>query len=203
MRTSILFVVWFIVCVSALPVHGQEGTRFGLGVGISDAGLNVPVFGDVETLLSPSSFFLPITLASFRVEPEIGYFRTSTTESLDDDEAEASATILQFGVGIFSLNRAGGTVIYYGARVGITRQSASLNFSGEAAPDDVEASSTNFFVGPAVGGDHFLGDHFSLGGEVQVLYTSIGQEDVEEDDAPEVSSSFIRTRAVFLIRWHF
>jgi hypothetical protein len=148
---------------------------------------------DVDQLLAPLSIYLPVVTPSFRLEPEIGLLRGSSS----DDNFESTSTAFSVGSGLF-LNRPveASTMLYGGVRLGAVFLSES--FESEFGDDDDE-SRTDFFVGPAAGGEHFFSEHFSLGGEAQVLYTSFGEED-EEDD---VSSSVLRTRAIFFVRWYF
>lgn len=187
--TCCLVVGW-----SVTPATAQTGTRVGLGIGLSNASLGASDLSFVETILSPTSIYVPITFAGFRLEPEIGYFRLSA----DNGEAESTTSLFQLGTGVFAIQSAGDNLLYFGGRVGITRQSTSFDFSGDFPGGNEESSVTNFFVGPAVGAEHFFGDRFSLGGEAQVIYTSLGDDD-EGDDS---SASLLRTRGIFFVRWH-
>jgi hypothetical protein len=36
-----------------------------------------------------------------------------------------------------------------------------------------ELNSCGFHLAPALGGEHYFSDHFSLGGEAQFVYTSV------------------------------
>ncbi len=40
-------------------------------------------------------------------------------------------------------------------------------------------SKTDFFIGPAIGGEYMFNKHFSLGGEINLNYISIGHYDSE------------------------
>lgn len=185
--------VLILTCFLALAplAVAQQGTRIGVGVGVNGTGA---VFDSDDVILGvPASIYLPITFSSFRIEPEVGLFRSSVSN--DEADFESSATLLQLGTGVFVLRPMGGTTFYYGGRVGITRFSMDVSSGG----DDEEESSTNFFVGPALGGEYMFGENFSLGGEAQLMFTSVGSED-ENDD---VSISYLNTGGVFFVRWHF
>lgn len=184
--------IWLLALIAALFVatpsaHAQDETRVGIGLGMTNIGLDLFEFA----VLTPASIYIPIDFGSFRLEPEIGFARFQ--EKFGD--FEETSTVFQIGTGIFALRRMGSTTIYYGGRVGLVRFSLSEEGPGD---DDSESSSTNVFLGPSMGAEHNFSDHFSLGGEVQVLYTSIGSED-EDDDS---SASFLRTRPVFFVRWY-
>jgi hypothetical protein len=187
-RTSLL-VLLLASLLTALPSQAQEA-RVGLGVGISPSSLNVV---DVDRLLAPLSIYLPVVTPSFRLEPEIGLLRGSSS----DDDFESTSTAFSMGAGLF-LNRPmdASTLLYGGVRLGTLFLSDTI----ESEFGDEDESRTDFFVGPSAGGEHFFSDHFSLGGEAQVLYTSFGDE---EDEGEDASRSVLRTRALFFVRWYF
>lgn len=188
-RLTLIFfcsIGWALFAPSA---DAQQDAQFGLGVGLSSSGFGVGGVDIVESALSPTSIYVPITFSTFRIEPEIGIFRTSS----EDGSVETSSTAFQIGTGVFILNPVGRTNIYYGGRLGITRLSSSF----ESPAGESESSRTNVFLGPAAGGEFLFSDNFSLGGEGQLLFTSIG-----EDDDDDESASLLRTRAVFFVRWY-
>lgn len=184
-----------ILAIVVLPIRESsaqdDDTRIGIGVGFTSG-----IFGGgldfVESLFSPASIYVPITFESFRLEPQFGIARSSE----ESGDIESSATVFELGSGIFGLAGENSTLLYYGGRIGILRFSSSV----EGGPVDVESSSTNIFLGPAAGAEHFFGEDFSLGGEAQLMYTALGEDEDEDEDA---SSSVLRTRALFFVRMHF
>ena len=76
--------------------------------------------------------------------------------------------------------------LYYGINIGIILSSTSFEMTGEDSEDN---SKTDFFVGPAIGGEYMFSDNFSLGGEIQINYISVGQFD---EDLPQVSQLMYR-----------
>jgi len=170
---TILFVTMVIVC---LPGQATAQGRVGLGVGVG-SGIGSGIVG-----LSGLSIYMPINAASIRIEPEFGYVHTSTT--IDDIDFESSETLLLLGSGVFGYLSRGETIGYAGGRVGIQHSS-----------DDDDDSTTGFVIGPAVGGEHFLGDAFSLGAEVRLTFMTMSEDGVEEDA--------LFTNGSFIARWYF
>jgi hypothetical protein len=189
MRRIMVVVVGLALVAGAPSADAQ--TRVGIGVGLSSSAVGGgDLFDAVETSLSPVSIFVPFTGRRFRVEPEFGIFRASQDNGAD----ETTASAVQVGVGVMALNTTRNVISYFGGRVGITRFSSET----EVAGTETDTELTNFFVGPVLGGEYVFGDGFSLGGEAQLLYTKVG----EDDDAPSgTSQSLIRTRALFFVRW--
>ena len=58
---------------------------------------------------------------------------------------------------------------------------------------------TDLFLGPAVGAEYYFSERFSLGGEAQLMFTAIGQEDDDDDG----SASLLQTGAILVVRWYF
>jgi hypothetical protein len=136
---------------------------------------------------------LPISLSSnFRIEPEIGYYRYSGS----DEDWEESYSILSIGCGIFSVTQKGKVDIYYGLRLGLRSTSYSYRYTWDGV-DSVDESKTDFYIGPAIGGEYFFTKHLTLGGEIQLNYIFIGQWDDGEG-----SESVIRTKPLIFVRWY-
>ncbi len=173
-------------------LHAQE-ERSRIGFGVSLGKEIIVGAGEVMqlTLFDFPSFYLPINLSSnFRFEPEIGYYRYSAS----DGDWNDSYNIFKIGCGIFYITRKGKVDIYCGARLGLI----STSYSYESQWGDEEDSKTDFYVGPAIGGEYFFTKHLSLGGEIQFNYISMGQWDDEEG-----SASVIRTKPLIFVRWYF
>lgn len=185
----VVTLVAVLTASSTLTVTAQNDTRVGIGIGLTGGEFGSSLL-ELATL-APVSIYVPVDFGSFRIEPEIGIFRAS----IESGDVEQTSTILQLGSGLFAQRGSGSTTLYYGGRVGITRQSSSV----DTPAGDSDDSSTNFFIGPAVGAEYAFSSGFSLGGEAQLLYTSIGQEDDDDD----TSISIIRTRPIFFVRWYF
>lgn len=160
----------FAVLVS--PAQGQstdDGAKIGVGVAF-DGGTTVTV---------------PILLSSVRLEPQLGYRRTSTSVQGDDDESDS---VLEIGGGVFTnLNTYDSGSIYAGGRIGIVQQSQS---SGNTT-----VSESDFFIGPVLGGEYYLGDQFSLGAEAGLYYRGVPtptNEDVSVSTLSTNGRAFVR-----------
>lgn len=170
-------------------LHAQE-ERSRIGIGVSIGKEVLAGDGMQLTLFDFPSFYLPISLSSnFRFEPEIGYYRYSGS----DEDWKESNSIFSIGCGIFFMTRKGKVDIYYGARLGLIITS----YSYESPWWDEEESKTDFYIGPAIGGEYFFTKHLTLGGEIQFNYISMGQWDDGEG-----SESVIRTKPLIFVRWY-
>jgi hypothetical protein len=93
----------------------------------------------------------------------------------------------------------GGTALYVGPRVVMIRESSSTSFTGSPGSSSHQ---TNWSFGLAIGGEHFFSPHFSLGGEVQLNYISIGDTVYEPSGGPtpSTSNSMITNNGLIFIR---
>jgi hypothetical protein len=204
-RSNFIFTIYLIVLLIA-SIQAQEAkqSKIGFGVSVVDVKDIIRILsGDGD--ISPS-IFLPINVSSkLRIEPEIGFF-TVTSEDKTPTQNEKNKDYsdqFHFGIGIFSLKNLVSYHLYYGARLGyIHFSSYNENDMGYTIRD--ESSSSGFFIAPTMGGEYLFNNHFSLGGEVQVRFTSLsGEEKNDMNIVTDLSSSSISTRALVLIRCYF
>jgi hypothetical protein len=87
---------------------------------------------------------------------------------------------------------------YYGIDLGVILTSVSNESSYLGSTETSDLSKTDFYIGPAIGGEYMFSNNFSLGGEIQVNYISIGNFDDNSDD----STSAISTRGKIILRWY-
>ena len=85
---------------------------------------------------------------------------------------------------------------YYGIDFGFII--SSYSYTSSSSDQSTDDSKTDFFIGPAIGGEYMFNRHFSLGGEINLNYISIGHYDYEG----EASSWAISTRGLIFIRWY-
>lgn len=192
MRKAI-FILLF-VCISLLmvnPLQAQE-KRSSLGLGVS---LGKELYMPGLTMLDFPTFYLPITLSNFRIEPEMGYYRYSGKF----ESWESKESYLTIGCGIFFISQRGNANIYYGVRLGFIRvyEYEKWIWNGQDVDEDHR---TDYYYGPAIGGEYFFNKHLSLGGEIQVNFISIGQW---SDSTGEHSESVTRTKPLVFVRWYF
>lgn len=184
-----------LLVLSFAPAQAQNGeTKFGVGVGLDPI---ASILDETDSVFSPVTLYFPIQADGFRIEPQFGLFRRSRDSGSGTQASSRTATALELGAGVFATPQIGdNTIAHLGGRLGIVRFSESI--SGPNTDDS--QSATDFFIGPAAGGEHFLSDNFSLGGEVQLIYVNVGEGDSGDTD---ISLSRISTGAVFFARIYF
>lgn len=180
-------------------------TRFGIGVGLdliggTTTGTNFRLDGlpDSEILLAvPRISFLslqvPIWIGEHvRIEPEIGFGRTTRTLGwIDDFEGEgtsltAASQSFLFGSSVaWAFGVAPSTRAYVGPRIGIILRRDEQEFRGEGARESLTVTSSDLFLGALIGGESFLTSHFSLGVEGELFWISEGKPKVEVKPAVE------------------
>lgn len=193
-KANFLFVIVVIFLLATSQLHAEEKKR-RIGFGVS-WGKQFFVSGEgLVTYFDFPSFYVPIIISShFRFEPEIGYYRYRRS----DEDWKYSYTVLFTGCGIFYMMGKEKVDIYYGARLGLIHTSYLSEYSWNGQDKD-EATKTDFYVGPAIGGEYFFTKHLSLGGEIQVNYIFIGKW---SDIVGKRSESTIRTKTLFFLRWY-
>ena len=187
MRIMSLAAIAVLAAASAtqaqVPDHG-----IGLGVSLSPSAL-VEVSSQTTIMLPIGfgNFYLPIIAGPhLKLEPEFGIWHTSSSTSYGGSSWSSSGAILRVGAGVFRLLRVGGgTALYVGPRVAMVRNSDSQTSSASTT----SSHQTNWSFGLAIGGEHFFSPHFSLGGEVQLNYISVGKQEVEPNPNPGTTPS--------------
>jgi hypothetical protein len=191
MRTTIYAATAAIFLLSA-PAQAQgtnhdEGTHFGLGAAFNLATILVLAPGGAAVVapFSSASILIPIDiLGVVRIEPELNFGHTENTN--DQDETD-SASVIRPGLGVFFMfplgDNAGG---YVGARGGpvvnlITNEQADP-LGGTINTTDTRIDG---FLAPAFGGEYYFSKHFSLGAEIQVAFTFIGDVERDVDPGPD------------------
>jgi len=152
----------------------QEARRpFGLGVSIQP-----------EADLSPTiEVYAPIAIApQLRVEPSLGIV------TQDRSGAGTDTRDVTIGVGLFYVQPVAAPFdLYMGGRL-------KLNFASEDNGVD-DDSGTDVILAAAIGGEHYLTTHFSLGAEAQLGFYSAS--DVSGDD------SGLFTTGLAFLRFYF
>jgi hypothetical protein len=171
-RTVMTFAI-VTMLFAATSVQAQNRGQFGLGVGLSSS-----FIGELTNSFTPT-IYLPIMASDqVMIEPGFGMVRVS------DDNSTETTLALQAGI-LFMLYSGQDDRIYVGPRIGLLRQSVSVD------DPDFEDSEANFSFSGVAGGEFFLRELFSLGGEIGLRYF----------DAD--NGSLLSTTAEFRIRWYF
>ena len=203
------FLVTFLILVLTTFSSAQtEGSsvQFGFGVNISR---EVPTFTSSETM---EIITLPIDLANFtfvirgknfRIEPSLGYFTGSSDYTNGQYHSEGSISNFRIGAVIAYNNSSFESMnFYYGIDIGVilSSESGSVN-NPYTGSDSYDRSKTDFFIGPAIGGEYMFNRYFSLGGEINLNYVSVGNySDGEDED--DSTTWLISTRGAVYVRWY-
>ena len=214
------FVITCTACLMAAPLFGQPAAgkaaaRVGVGVSISDPGELLIAGSDttlaatiVPSILIPT-ILIPINLTSrFRLEPEVGGYRTSSTvteffgsASLDRKRMNS---LLRIGTGAFGLVTKEKFTLYYGGRVAYLRYRQSSQ-TGSFPESFTYPSIPAFSVAPTVGGEYFFSDYLSFGGEVQVTFISWSADSVPRTSASipsSISGTQTSTHGALVLRFY-
>ncbi|MFC2119566.1 outer membrane beta-barrel protein [Bacteroidota bacterium] len=193
------------LCLGLLILFGinikaqDDPVRIGFGVGFGQ-GFNFFGGEELSVITLPidfADFSVVVRGKNFRFEPTLGYFSSSSSSSSSGYTYESSSsnlrlgTILAYATAISSMN------LYYGIDIGVilSSEKRESTFPGSTSTD---RSKTDFYIGPAIGGEYMFSDNFSLGGEIQINYISIGNF----DDDSDASSSAVSSRGKIMLRWY-
>lgn len=210
--------IWILVSfilLGSVSIGAQE-SKTGIGLVFKESlwGMLSELLGTVENegnTFPPSVIHVPIIRGGLKLEPELGYLRASSSVKVEDmGEVSTNTSSLRIGCGVFLYKPVNKVSFYYGGRIGIVKMSSSEeeDYESPLYGEDTESktSQTNFYIGPAVGAEYWIGEHFSVGGEAQLLYTEYGEpkiEDGEEEDEVDIFQSLMMTKYMFVLRWYF
>jgi hypothetical protein len=191
-------VIGFILLICLLgSSFAQSKTQVGIGVAIVDLQklFEMSTSGGVG---ANASITVPIiTAPGFRIEPEVGYFSASSSADITGTTAEETATSWTIGVGIFPQTVFSDFTLYYGGRVGYLTQKLTQEFG--TSKD--EETTSGFFIAPAIGGEYYFSDHFSIGAEALIVFATLTNEEDGRDY--DVDLTLFQTRALIFFRFYF
>lgn len=194
LKNKMVITIFLSICFFSSS-FAQSSTKFGVGIALMD------IQQLWETAISDgwnTTITFPIeTSPNFRLEPEIGY--NSATQENDNPTREQKVTDFRIGLGVFPQKTYEDFTLYYGVRVGYISQTQTSTIS-ELNVDDEETTS-GFFIAPALGGEHNFSNHFSIGGEAQLVYSSLDGERKDSDSKSNLS--YFNTRALIFFRFYF
>jgi hypothetical protein len=203
-----LAIVCALVATNVLAQSTPDSPHVGLGVAFSDV-------SDLATVLSEDSIssvlvpgvLVPIDVNShFRLEPEIGDYRNSTTLSQLPGipglpPTTHTFTFFRAGTGAFWTTNKDHVTVYYGGRAAYLRYTQSASGSGSFTYPTIPGR----MFAPAVGAEFRLSDHFRLGGEVQLRF--ISWETSSTSPTPAFSSAItansVSTHGSLNVRFYF
>ena len=190
-----------VVLACSATANAQTDVKVGIGISINPLAQTSPLVS-AAVLGGLISFYVPINIGDkFKIEPELGYWRVKQKASGDGINAEQTLTQWRLAAGLlYMFPQKASLTPYIGPRVGIVKSSRTQKF--DTSEDKV--SQTDFFLGLALGGEYYFSSHFTLGGEFQFNYISIGEPDVEGvPSTVEFDTDFFSTNGLVFIRWYF
>jgi hypothetical protein len=181
------------------PPAAERKRAIGFGVSMSP----IAFFIEDEFGLVPAglgNFLIPIRVSpKVTIEAELGMLRFSTVSDGGGGipPSEDSFSNTRIGVGILGDMSADGMLKpYLGMR--IVRLTTSIESGG------FSQSRTGWTIAGVIGGQHFFGPSFSLGGEVQLQRTAFGEPETSGGGGfpiPGEKSTFFGTNGLVTIRW--
>lgn len=189
------------VLAAAAPALAQQGSskvHVGLGIGFPVSEL-APLFAATGPggLVAPQ-LYVPIDVTpSLRIEPQIGLFTSHDSASGDD------ISFKSIGTGVFYVAPLGGPVnLYAGGRL-VLSFFKQENVGGGGIV--TETSGTDVYIAATLGGEFWAHQRFSVGGEGQLGYTSIGDRDVSSGGVTVTQSggSGWQTQGILFVRVFF
>lgn len=152
----------------------------------SDVGIGVSFQSD------DSNVYIPYDISeSIRIEPSIRYYKFKAENNSDTESFE-------LGIGLFHKKETMNNLnLLLGARVGYIDFNRSYTGSSET-------SGNGYFIAPTLGLEYFIGDKFSIGGEVSLRYENATQDTADFFDGKQsIDTSSIDTDTSLSARFYF
>lgn len=165
MKKNILFSVLVLFSYLGFSQENSEATidlkRIGIGLQIEQL-----KYSDIQLSneITPiTKIFLTYNLNNhIRIEPDFGLL------SLKRDNYKSLG--FHYGLSSFWMVQRGKTNIYCGLTLGYDILNASDKTNSAYNTSHINNIKANrFIIGPKIGGEYFLGNHFSLSGEISLL----------------------------------
>jgi len=203
MKTLFAILLSLTLTILSFPQEVDNDIQFGFGVSLSSE-YSVYNFSsyledwNIEVLpVDMANFSIIIKGSFFRFEPSVGYFTMSSDYSGGGYTFERTSSNIRLGAIVaFNNDPIESVDFYYGIGFGFIL--SSYSYTSSISTESIDKSKTDFFIGPAVGGEYMFNKHFSLGGEINLNYISIGHYDSDG----ESSSWAISTRGLIFLRWY-
>jgi hypothetical protein len=197
-------------------VYPQDSSKSSVKWGV---GISSPVFftSSYQFIIPPAqntSISVPVFIkATFKLEPFISFsdyqyeneYKPATTTTTDRNETKYR--FMTVGLGIFYSWPIKKTNVHFGGKLGYIKSQYEYIFEGSGFSSSNEDKGSGYLLSPAVGGEYFFSDHFSLGGELNFEWTSVDSdgEDRDNSNVRESSSTVKRfsTGGIVNIRVYF
>jgi hypothetical protein len=233
MRYIFVMLFIFLITVLSTPLLAQEDTvgQIGLGISIDPTGKSELIYiyrglNYIQTVpivnLSAIVFYVPINVTnSFRIEPSIGVFSTSSTNSTSSSTTTDASSVIILGLrGTYRTVLSNSLDLYFGPRLEFCFLSSKNDYSyvssypspGTISGSKTTTTETDVTVGAVVGVEYFPIRKFSVGGEINFNYVTFGNPDYSQVDYPPPASPTVNTNkldqytlytgALFFLRWY-
>ncbi len=237
----------FIAQINILP-QSQIKNHIGVGISVDPARIGRNNYTDYIINLynsgafaldsqAPILFYLPVNIKNFRIEPLFG-FNSVHYENVSDSRwttiSNYSISTDTYKAEIFTIGAGGYYVvslsklfdIYFGPKfnadfVSLTNSYNNQDYANNNYTDNssiVYSKEVDITVGADFGAEYFPVSEFSLGADIGLAYTSMGNPKVNETSSSVPPASYIppnpintndrtqyliNTRGIFFVRWYF
>lgn len=181
--------LYFIALMVLLPIQSLFAQakkppvpiKIGFGATIEkESGVSLDL--TVSPTVGITKIYLPIYVnAIIKIQPEISYWGYSGK----DRYYEFGFSSLHYGLGVFYAKQLDKAFVYLGPRYATEHVTIHSTSGG----DDSKESKNDHSIGITLGGEYFLGKHFSLGPEVQFNYISVGDVDNSSDEESHIKAT--------------
>ena len=201
MKTTLLFLFLLVSTIVSAQSDTLRLRIFGIGMKtlnlFNELNQSLDVFpgNRIVMMITPTK--------NFRIQPEIGMSSQGTFNSILNDDVTNSTFLI--GTALVGMWQYGRTNLYGGLKYlhsSVTMEDVDIIYlqNGGISYTKME-SKTNFnTMGLLVGGEYFLGDHFSVGAEAGYQRTTGKNDESTNDDE---KATFSSTETNLLMRFYF
>jgi hypothetical protein len=205
MKSGIIaLAVFSAVLCSELPAQAQESDesvkktklfRIGIGTGIIH---NVIAYEPFEYDSSPlnlkgaTQIFIPIDVAFVRFEPEFAIQIIDL--KFGRTEEQRTLKSIRIGAGLFGVKSFGESMRVYAGIRAVKIRSSSIYVAPPNSRNSASNTKTDVYIGPSIGGEYLIGEHFSVGIEAGLDYGRLG--DFYDYDDTETKTLSTRTQVM-------
>lgn len=191
--------IFFFTSASAQESSIKPLPVFGFGMHVEQFRFGEMFSSDLN--ISPvNTFVLTLNIENvFRIEPEFGIY------SYHDKNSDLSSNLTRFGVGIYGMFQKGNVNFNAGVTIrSISVSDEHMTTSGYPAysPYKVTDEESWFGFGPSIEGEYFFSKHFSLGGNVAILFSSV-KNTPGDPNSTGINSSAANTSTGLNVRFYF
>jgi hypothetical protein len=185
-----------LLCVLLMGQAQQDSIRkFGIGVEL-DNFILFDLLSNGSLIPSNNIIFTYNFNSKYRIEPVFGFIK------YNDDHYQINGYHL--GLGNYLLLRKEKTVFQLGLKAGLDDLFIENRYSNSWLSGNLQERETRLSIGPFIGGEYFLGKHFSIAAEVGLLYFNSTLKDNEDTyDTEDIKTSYFITDTGIILRFYF